>query len=227
MGNKTNSRIELSPDKLLKQFLKLKSNEDKADWLKEKNLRSETINYLFIKAATEGHFGVVKYLIKKTNVYPAVGNNWSICYASPNGHFKMVNYLLENTKVDPTASYNWAIRSALANGHINISLFLASLPAVKNTMDEKLRQLVKDISNTSKENYQYALANNFVFFQMPMDEHNSSYELTKGLKERITVMGIKLAQQDMNLTDESVKTIFSVKDEQEAKSDEDKRCCIL
>lgn len=75
-------------------------------------------------ASTEGHVGIVRYLLNDGRADPAGESNCSIRFASQHGHAEVVHLLLADGRADPTIWENWAIRVASQNNRVEVVLLL-------------------------------------------------------------------------------------------------------
>lgn len=156
-------------------------------------------------AVENGHLAVVKYLNENTQAGSTVNKNLMLCLAAQHGHLEIVKYWVENDLADPTINDNYAIRFALDNGDIATVLFLASLPAVKQTIGDGLRQKIKVLL---KNTYRAAVSKALLFFQ-PDDKANQHLDLLPEIIRHITTFGSQLVQQDMKLDDDVLNSLLS------------------
>lgn len=63
-------------------------------------------------AASNGHAGMVRLLLKDTRVDPSVCQDWALRYACMNGHVEVVRLLLSDARVDPAVYGNVALKWA-------------------------------------------------------------------------------------------------------------------
>ena len=61
----------------------------------EKYITDEDKNQVLIRASSEGHLEVVKYLVEKCGADVRANNDWAFRRASENGHLDIVKYLVE------------------------------------------------------------------------------------------------------------------------------------
>jgi hypothetical protein len=147
------------------------------------------IECAFCHAATEGHFEMVQYFLKNTDVNPAALENVSINSALEKGHVDVVLLLASQ----PT------VIAALAKYKQNESL-------------QELCQKVKELMKTVKSALNNYGNQTCLFFKYSTDENSILYYLLKELKLYIAGIGEGLIGKELKLSDKQLKNILSIKD---------------
>ncbi|KAI8842061.1 ankyrin repeat-containing domain protein [Chytridium lagenaria] len=71
-------------------------------------------------AASEGHIGVVRLLLRDMRVNPSADRSYALRKASENGFDEVVEVLVRDPRVDPAADDSAALRGAAEMGHVGV-----------------------------------------------------------------------------------------------------------